>query len=412
MQANFDIACYFESVDAPLDPSENVAPPDASKLPPPPGGFVMQLSSILGLGENSMIARAKMAQHGAAAGFFGASSSICFLLLRDISVMQKTGKSLDESEVESSLLEAIAIIVSSESYADIRMKRELCILTLRHLSTNITNSGFEKESFDVILRAFPALEAQFSSLNAVHSDGELVAATRSFDFNEGQHVADSLPGNASGSPMPPQRQEQTSQFLVFKAAGLISRQAKKVVNEVKKSGDIVHNSSTPYDASHGGSDLHTVLAPSISDTQNAYGHIFSSTSMNVHELMTAIQSRNNACVGPTLSGDDNKSVVKDVARNILFWCAIEAGKARSTMQEPASTSDQIAKMLQMGLALLLELGDEDQLAILDDTERSLNAEVMSMDSSQPLSSVKPDDALVRQLCGRGYSVSTASMLFV
>ena len=185
-----------------------------------------------------------------------------------------------------------------------------------------------------------------------------------------------------------------------------------MVNEVKKSGDIVHNSSTPYDASHGGSDLHTVLAPSISDTQNAYGHIFSSTSMNVHELMTAIQSRNNACVGPTLSGDDNKSVVKDVARNILFWCAIEAGKARSTMQEPASTSDQIAKMLQMGLALLLELGDEDQLAILDDTERSLNAEVMSMDSSQPLSSVKPDDALVRQLCGRGYSVSTASMLFV
>jgi len=408
LQANFDVACYFESVDAPLDPSENVAPPDASTLPPPPGGFIMQLSSILGLGENSMIARAKMAQHGATAGFFGASSSICFLLLRDISVMQKTGKPLDDSEVESSLLQAIAIIVSSECYADIRMKRELCVLTLRHLSTNITKSGFEKKSFDVVLRAYPELEAKFSSLNAVHSGGEVVAATstRSFDSNEGQHVADFLPGNASGSPMPPQRQEQTSQFLVFKAAGLISRQAKKVVNEVKKSGDIVHNSSTPYDASHGGSDLHAVLAPSISDTQNAYGQIFSSTSMNVHESMTAIQSRNNACIVPTLSGDDNKSVVKDVARNILFWCAIEAGKARSTMQEPASTSDQIAKMLQMGLALLLELGDEDRLAILDDTERSLNAEIMSMDSSQPLSSVKPDDALVRQLCGRGYSVST------
>mmetsp|Transcript_22105 Transcript_22105/g.63367 ORF Transcript_22105/g.63367 Transcript_22105/m.63367 type:complete len:2108 (-) Transcript_22105:859-7182(-) len=406
-QANFDVACYFERIDAPLDPSENLAPLDASKLPPPPGGCIMQLSSILGLGENSMIARAKMAQHGAGAGFFGASSAICFLLLRDISMKQKTSKPLDDSEITSSLLEAIAIIVSSESYADIRMKRELCILTIRHLSINITKSGFGRNSFDVVLRAFPALEAKFSSLNAVHSDGEAVAATRSFDSNEGQHIADSLPGNASGPPMPPQRQEQTSQFLVFKAAGMISRQAKKVVNEVKKSGDIVHYPSTPHDASHGGSNLHTVLAPSISDTQKSYGQIFLSTSMNVHELMTKIQSTsNNASMDPNLS-DDDKSVLKGVARNILFWCAIEAGKARPNGLGPASTFNQIAKMLQMGLALLLELSDEHRLGILDDTERSLNAEVtsfVSMDFGPPF---KPDDALVRQLCGRGYSLNGA-----
>ena len=400
-QANFNVACFFERIDAPLDPSDSSGPPDASSLPPPPGGYIMQLSNILGLGENSMVARAKMAQHGAAAGFFGASSAICFLLLRDISMTEKDGKPLDDSEVESSLLEAIGTIVSSDSYSDVRMKRELCILSMRHLSVNVSKSGFERKSFDKVLRAFPELEAKFSPLNLVQSGAQVVAAAQSFDSNEGQHMDDSLPHHTSGSPMPPPpQQEQTSQFLVFKAAGMISRQAKKVVNEVKKSGDMVHHPSA--DGSHGGSHLSAVLAPSISDTANAYGQIFSSTSTNVHELMTRLQSRNNGTAGLSSSGDD--FILKGLARNILSWCAFEAGKANPR------TSNQVAKMLQFGSALLLELTEGDRLGILDDVERILVAEASSSASidfaGSSLISVKPDDALVRRLCGRGYSVSS------
>lgn len=374
----------------------------------------MQLSSILGLGENSMAARAKMAQYGAAVGFFGASSAICFLLLRDIAMMEKGDEHLEDSEVESSLLEAIATIVSSDSYSDIRMRRELCILSMRYLSTNISKSGFERDSFDIILSSFPALEAQFSPLNMVQSGVEAVAATPSFDTNEGQQTRNSQPSHTAGSSVspPPQQQQQqgqASQFLVFKAAGMISRQAKKVVNEVKKSGEMIHHPSSLGEGSHGGdSTLSAVIAPSVSYTANAYGQILASTSTNVHELMTRIQSSSNGTDG--LNSSDEKSVLKDLARSILSWCAIEAGKARPNDQVKAHKFNQMAKMLQMGTALLLELSDEDRLKILDDTERTLISKASSsvaINTARSSSeSVKPDDALVRQLCGRGYSVST------
>ena len=415
-QANFDVARYFEKIDAPLDPSDSSGPPDPSCLPPPPGGYIMQLSSILGLGENSMAARAKMAQYGAAAGFFGASSAICFLLLRDIAMMEKGDEHLEDTEVESSLLEAIGTIVSSDSYSDIRMRRELCILSIRYLSTNISKSGFERDSFDIILRSFPALEAQFSPLNMVQSGVEAVAATPSFDTNEGQQTRNSQPSHTAGSSVspPPQQQQQqqqgqASQFLVFKAAGMISRQAKKVVNEVKKSGEMIHNPSSLGEGSHGGdSTLSAVIAPSVSYTANAYGQILASTSTNVHELMTRIQSSSNGTDG--LNSSDEKSVLKDLARSILSWCAIEAGKARPNDQVKAHKFNQMAKMLQMGTALLLELSDEDRITILDDTERKLISKASSsvaINTARSSSeSEKPDDALVRQLCGRGYSVST------
>ena len=86
------------------------------------------------------------------------------------------------------------------------------------------------------------------------------------------------------------------------------------------------------------------------------------------------------------------------------------GEARPTGEVNVSKSNQMAKMLQMGSALLLELSDEDRVAILDDTRRTLTSEApasVSTDTDDSSSlSVKPNDALVRQLCGCGYSVST------
>lgn len=414
-QANFDVACYFEKIDAPLGPSDSSGPPDASSLPPPPGGYIMQLSSILGLGENSMAARTKMAHHGAAAGLFGAASAISFLLLRDISMMEKGGEPLDVSEVESSLLGAVGIIVSSDSYSDIRMKRELCILSMRYLSSNISKSGFGRDSFDIILRSFSTLEAQFSPLNMAQNGVEGVVATQSFDTNEGRQMGDSLPGSAMSPPPTPQQQEQASQFLVFKAAGMISRQAKKVVNEVTKSGDMIYHPSTLGDGPNGGaSTLSAVLAPTVSDTTDAYGRILSSSSTNVHELMTRVQSSTNGT--ENLDSSSDKAILRDLARSILSWCAFEAGRARPNGEVNASTSNQMAKMLQMGSALLLELSDEDRAAILDNTKRTLTSEASAsvstnIDDSSSLS-VKPNDALIRQLCGRGYSVSTVVSLYI
>ena len=375
----------------------------------------MQLSSILGLGENSMVARTKMAHHGAAAGLFGAASAISFLLLRDISMMEKGGEPLDVSEVESSLLGAVGIIVSSDSYSDIRMKRELCILSMRYLSSNISKSGFGRDSFDIILRSFSTLEAQFSPLNMAQNGVEGVVATQSFDTNEGRQMGDSLPGSAMSPPPTPQQQEQASQFLVFKAAGMISRQAKKVVNEVTKSGDMIYHPSTLGDGPNGGaSTLSAVLAPTVSDTTDAYGRILSSTSTNVHELMKRVQSSTNGT--ENLDSSSDKAILRDLARSILSWCAFEAGRARPNGEVNASTSNQMAKMLQMASALLLELSDEDRAAILDDTKRTLTSEASAsvstnIDDSSSLS-VKPNDALVRQLCGRGYSVSTVVSLYI
>lgn len=227
-------------------------------------------------------------------------------------------------------------------------------------------------------------------------------------------MGDSLPGPAMSPPPPPppqQQQQQASQFLVFKAAGMISRQAKKVVNEVTKSGDMIHHSSTLG----GESTLSAVLAPTASDTTNAYGRILSSTSTNVHEFMTRIQSSSTNGT-ENLDSASDKAILRDLARSILVWCAIEAGKARPNGEVNASTSNQVAKMLQIGSALLLELSDEDRVAILDDTRRTLISEASASvstntDDSSSLS-VKPNDALVRQLCGRGYSVSTVVSLYI
>lgn len=193
---------------------------------------------------------------------------------------------------------------------------------------------------------------------------------------------------------------------------MISRQAKKVVNEVTKSGEMIHHSSTLGGEST--STLSAVLAPTASDTTNAYGRILSSTSTNVHELMTRIQSSTNGT--ENLDSASGKAILRDLARSILVWCAIEAGKARPNGEVNASTTNQVAKMLQIGSALLLELSDEDRVAILDDTRRTLIPEASASvstntDDSSSLS-VKPNDALVRQLCGRGYSVSTVVSLYI
>ena len=244
-RANFDVASYFARIDSPTDPSENASPPDASKLPPPPGGYVMQLSGMLGLGENSMSVRTKMAQHAAAAGFFGAASAICYLLIRDVIVLHEQKQVAEDRNLEVNLLQAISTIVASESYADFRMQRELCILSIRHLG-NVSKLG-NSDAFDAVLKAFPASEAKASTLNLSHGPSQ-VSATHSFDATEeGRYEEAMQPDSPKEQTDYSTTQEQASGFLVFKAAGLISRQAKKVVNEVKKSGELMHHHSIDRD---------------------------------------------------------------------------------------------------------------------------------------------------------------------
>ena len=293
-RSNQDIALYFANLDS-CEPSEVTF--DASNLPPPPGEYVMQLADMIGFDKNSIKVRTMMVKCSSIAGYHGAAASICFLLLRDIFLRQQGGDSNSEDgELEKGLVQAVADLVASDLYTDIRMKKQLCTMAIQHLGHA---QSLGSEIFHAILKLFHVLEAKSSSLDITNRTGEL------------------------------------------------------------------------------------------------------SPSSDMHELLNVLQF-----IDVDKDHAANNSLWNHLARNILLGCVSEI------VQKPVRhdvSIFSIPSLLQLGIAILLELESEVSLSILHDVENSFEMETRYLKTSICFKSpsITADEFIVQQLRVRGFSTNGA-----
>ena len=127
-------------------------------LPPPPGGPILHLASLLGLGEprSQFVVKNHIVLYAVESGLYGAAVALCSLLLHDALLGDSTGIEIDPDS-GALLLESVSAVVANDSYTDFRTRKELCIDCLNWCKPAfIRNCG--KRSFDNILRAYPYLE--------------------------------------------------------------------------------------------------------------------------------------------------------------------------------------------------------------------------------------------------------------
>ena len=293
-RSNQDIALYFANLDS-CEPSEVTF--DASNLPPPPGEYVMQLADMIGFDKNSIKVRTMMVKCSSIAGYHGAAASICFLLLRDIFLRQQGGDSNSEDgELEKGLVQAVADLVASDLYTDIRMKKQLCTMAIQHLGHA---QSLGSEIFHAILKLFHVLEAKSSSLDITNRTGEL------------------------------------------------------------------------------------------------------SPSSDMHELLNVLQF-----IDVDKDHAANNSLWNHLARNILLGCVSEI------VQKPVRhdvSIFSIPSLLQLGIAILLELESEVSLSILHDVENAFEMETRYLKTSICLKSpsITAEEFIVQQLRVRGFSTNGA-----
>ena len=293
-RSNQDIALYFANLDS-CEPSEVTF--DASNLPPPPGEYVMQLADMIGFDKNSIKVRTMMVKCSSIAGYHGAAASICFLLLRDIFLRQQGGDSNSEDgELEKGLVQAVADLVASDLYTDIRMKKQLCTMAIQHLGHA---QSLGSDIFHAILKLFHVLEAKSSSLDITNRTGEL------------------------------------------------------------------------------------------------------SPSSDMHELLNVLQF-----IDVDKDHAANNSLWNHLARNILLGCVSEI------VQKPVRhdvSIFSIPSLLQLGIAILLELESEVSLSILHDVENAFEMETRYLKTSICFKSpsITADEFIVQQLRVRGFSTNGA-----
>jgi len=119
---------------------------ETNELPTLPGGAVFHLATILGL-ENTLsavVVKSRVICYALQGQLYGAAAAIARTLLNE-----REFRSSADSVMDEIILQAIADMVSAESYQDYSTKKELCETVLRGFDRKVSINSYE--SFNTIL---------------------------------------------------------------------------------------------------------------------------------------------------------------------------------------------------------------------------------------------------------------------
>jgi hypothetical protein len=142
------------------------------ELPPMPGAFVMQLANIIGLYTPSdiLLVKHNMISGALTLNLIPAAVAICYSMICDVAVSIQ-GKNADFICSHSQLLDCVVAIATAESFDDVRIKRELCTLTLMLFSSTYSPLYYQLlDKFKDLEYALLASEMNFINDDATQLD--------------------------------------------------------------------------------------------------------------------------------------------------------------------------------------------------------------------------------------------------
>jgi len=337
-------------------------------LPPMPGALVMQLANVIGLHDpHHLLLVKRWMVNGALRMSLGpAAVAVCYSMLCDTLFSRKEHKtscnvrtSQHELQHESIVIDTVLAIVGDKSFGICELKKELCTLALRLFSTTNALLCY------VLLDSFKNLEYQALALESERIE--------SHDTEQAKQA-----GAADHD------------FLVFKAAGLVARQARGIVS---------HSSAIPSVLQCGNNNFFDRAMSRVLKDVNQ------SSLVDLWELLSSM--------GGT-SSLPNKSSLEAISKVVFNWVTTEAFKVRTASRSISIPAANILMMMELGSSCMTELpGHCTASVIINHTLEDFKAKIqMSAASSQESSasldySIQPDISVVQKLNDRGYGWNAA-----
>lgn len=321
------------------------------ELPPMPGALVIQLANIIGLYAPSDILLVKryMISRALTMNLVPAAVAICYSMICDVAVSIQ-GNNADVTCSHSHVLDCVVAIGNAESFVDVTVKRELCTLTLMLFSS--TDLPLYYQLLDKLKDFEYALLA--SEINILNDDATQLDAS-------------------------------THDLLVFKAAGLVARGARDLLD---KSSESMLKTPT----SHNG----------------GIGNSFYDHSMNriFHEINALSQV--DMLQHFHSSNERTNNLAHMSIKAIFQWIVFEAFKARNSSFPLSLPTADIFMMTEFGLSCLLEF--QGHGLVMKSTQEDFKAAKSRLPITQigfPESVAKLDESIIQRLSDRGYGRNAA-----
>ena len=345
-----DATVYFS---AQICASLNERPAEDSDhvLPPMPGSLVMQLGHILGLrsSHDLLLVKTLMVFGALKTRLVPVAAAICLSMLCDGALSRNENATTDDkwrwtSKHDRQVLDCVVAVVRDKSVGSVHTKREICSLALRLFS-------FRDPPLNCV-ESFKDLEYQ------------LIALER-----------DSI------SPVTHQQGRHSSDLLLFKAVGLVARQARDFMKDISRSPNAIEGDRNDfYDQS---------MTRVYYDTQQFFSV----------DLLKLLSSTGES------SSTESLTAISEV---ILNWLTSEAFKARRTSLPSSLPVSNILTMMELGSSCLAELaGQGTASSIISRSVDEFKAKISQCNSSPDHSAQQPDLSIVRRLNARGYGMNAA-----
>ena len=348
----------------------------SAALPVLPGSAIYHLALLLGLeGPHALlVVKARVVYHAILVSEFAAAAAVC------ATMVYENGPSWNEPAVAQCIVNSVARVVSLNDYDDVKMRLALCSAVFERDRDNLLVHDYK--AYETVLDAFVALE------NSTHR------------HQQPQETAVYSPGsitNTSNAPESGMEAPARSDFLVFRAAGIVAKTAKYVARHAQHP----LNQQLPHGARLPSIDFSR--PPSLSD--RVYHDILVQYSTDVHHLFWILR-------GVSASSSVDDPLLLTIGRLIVFWCISDALRMRPQTVPLEPERADLEDVLAMGLSLLLHAQDREALvSCIGELQGILARETVAAmeraaSEAQP-DNMLPDPEIVRTLISRGYSENGA-----
>ena len=316
-------------------------------LPPMPGALVMQLANIIGLNTHNdlLLVKRCMVDGALKMGLGQAAVAICYSMLCDAAILRRDAVAITWArQQELQVVHCVVAVTNSQSFHNIGIKKELCSIALQLFS--VTDSPM----YHLIIRAFSNLEYELLVL-------EMDTVTTS------KGTPNKLPGRA----------DEPSDFLVFKAAGLLS----ELVDHSES------NSNFPrgmYENNFYQRSLTTIF----SEVKQSSGDDL----LNMLSLTGTV---------------DEESKSKAIGEVLLDWVVNEAMRERDSSSSSLCTAAaNIWMMIELGSSCLAEFQEHEAAILVMNRVLEDFTSKGAILNLAPHHSIQPDTCIVQKLMSSGY----------
>lgn len=344
-----DASSYFSSqIDATLN--QTTFDESSHVLPPMPGSLVMQLSNILGslCSYDVLLVKQSMVNAALELGSTSAAIAICFSMLCD-AVFARQHRNMDSEVVwterhENLVQYCVIASITQPRVVQVQIMKNLCAQSLRLFgSTTLSHA---------LLKIYSSLEISDMADQNVEQDKEEFAA-----------------------PI-----DEHSEFLVFKAAQAVAKQAKDFVEQTRESSTSAGNN--PF------YDMKMSLVFSEIST--------APVGIDVCALMSSLREFSHS----------NELVLNDLSQAFFNWAVSYVFKLTCHSMLSAA---RIRMVVELGASCLTEVTDKKTaLLALEMTTNEFKANsITCKDSMSESNSNQPDPTLAQRLHERGYGWNAA-----